>query len=195
MHLIIYAHPNPDSFTHALLEHIVQASNEVGKTSIVRDLYQLNFNPVLSWEELNRTFEGKIAEDIEQEQQLINAATHITLVYPLWWMGYPAILKGYLDRVLTFGFAYRTDENDESVGLLQDKRLFQFINIGRNWQEFVDLGYHKSIDDMLGTGLFNFCGITHTDYHVFDDIHKVNRTTLTHYLDKAKLITMDYLSK
>ena len=98
-HLIIYAHPNKQSFNHAILQRTVKASNKLGVETVVRDLYNLNFNPVLSWEEVKAAGQGIIPSEIQFEQQLITQAKLFTLIYPLWWMGFPAILKGYLDRL------------------------------------------------------------------------------------------------
>lgn len=54
-HLIISAHPNPQSFNRALVEEVIKATRQVGAETVVRDLYTLDFNPVLSWSELNAT--------------------------------------------------------------------------------------------------------------------------------------------
>lgn len=114
-HLIIFAHPNSArSFGRAIANRIEQISQENGVNVFFRDLYEMNFNPILSHEELQNANKGIIPEDIQQEHDFILQADLITLVYPLWWMGFPSILKGYLDRVLSHGFAYKT-ENGESV--------------------------------------------------------------------------------
>ena len=108
-HLIIFAHPNSKrSFGRAIANRIEQISQENGVNVFFRDLYEMNFNPILSHEELQNANKGIIPEDIQQEHDFILQADLITLVYPLWWMGFPAILKGYLDRVLSHGFAYKT---------------------------------------------------------------------------------------
>ncbi|MBE2893802.1 NAD(P)H-dependent oxidoreductase [Spirabiliibacterium falconis] len=192
-HLIIYAHPNPESFNHALLETVVLATEKCGWLPVVRDLYALNFDPILSWQELADSYRGVIADSIAIEHQYLRQADLITLIYPLWWMGYPAILKGYLDRTLTFGFAYKTLDG-QSHGLLGGKRLQQFITIGSNWQEYQGFGFDKSIRDMLADGLFNFCGITDIAHQVFDDIHLVDNTTRKGYLEIAYQTTQTRLS-
>ena len=121
-HLIISAHPNPQSFNRALVEEVIKATRQAGGETVVRDLYTLDFNPVLSWRELNASMEGIVPAEIKFEQKLITEADLITFIYPLWWMGFPAILKGYLDRVLSYGFAYQ-NENNISVGLLGHKKI------------------------------------------------------------------------
>lgn len=172
-HLIIFAHPNKNSFNQAILEKVVESSLLQGTEVIVRDLYRLNFNPVISWEELQGSFQGIIPSEIRQEQQFIQQADLITVIYPLWWMGFPAILKGYWDRVLSFGFAYQNGENG-SIGLLGGKKLQQFVTIGNNVENYREKGFVQSLDNCLINGLFNFCGITDISYELFGDIHLLN---------------------
>ena len=187
-HLIIYAHPNTHSFNHAILQRTVKASNKLGVETVVRDLYNLNFNPVLSWEEVKAAGQGIIPSEIQFEQQLITQAKLITLIYPLWWMGFPAILKGYLDRVLTHGFAYKTDETG-TVGLIYNKRMQQFITIGNNEQEYQKIGFNKSLNDCLISGLFNYCGMMDVRHQFFDDIHLIDEQARLAILERVEQIT------
>ncbi|MGQ0286204.1 NAD(P)H-dependent oxidoreductase [Pasteurellaceae bacterium 22721_9_1] len=173
-HLIISAQPNKESFTQALVDNIVEVSEKQGVETIVRNLYRLNFNPVLSYEEMQGAARGIVPEEIRYEQQLILESDFITLVYPLWWMGFPAILKGYLDRVLTHGFAYQTDETG-SVGLLQGKKMQQFINMGSSLEEYQNNGFAQALDVCLVNGLFNFCGITEIEHQLFGDLHIISQ--------------------
>lgn len=161
-HLIIYAHPNPNSFNRAILDNVIKASEP--HSVIVRDLNDLEFNPTLSWQECLATFSGNYAEDVSQEHQYWQQADLITLIYPLWWMGFPAVLKGYLDRVLTYGFAYKNGEN-ESIGLLKGKKMQHFVTMGNTNEKYAQKGFLKSLNDTLGNGLFNFCGIENVQIH------------------------------
>lgn len=167
VHLIIYAHPNPNSFNHAILDEVIKASGN--NHVIVRDLYQLNFNPTLEWQEFRSTIEHQYAEDVAQEHRYFQQADVITLIYPLWWMGFPAILKGYLDRVIAYGFAYK-DGKEKSIGLLGDKRVQQFVTLGNPVEEYRQQGYLQAFEHTLGYGLFSFCGIEKVDMHYFGEI-------------------------
>lgn len=167
-HLIIFAHPNPNSFTKAMVERVVQATQTAGANVVIRDLYAMNFNPILSAAEMK----GELSAEILQEQQYIREADLITLIYPVWWMGFPAILKGYLDRVLTHGFAYKTDETG-SIGLIHGKKMQQFINIGSNVAEYQANGYAKGLDICLVNGLFNFCGIMDIEHYLFGSLYSI----------------------
>ncbi|CAM3890770.1 NAD(P)H-dependent oxidoreductase [Avibacterium endocarditidis] len=193
-HLIIFAHPNgQDSFNRSILDRTLNASRALKVETQVRDLYQLNFDPVISWAELQGANQGITPAEIREEHQLIREADLITLVYPLWWMGFPAILKGYLDRVLSHGFAYKT-EDGQSVGLLQGKKMQQFITIGSNVEKYQQLGIDKSLRDCLVDGLFNFCGITDIQHKFFGDIHIIDDKTRQQMLDDAAKITTQNLT-
>ena len=188
-HLIIFAHPNSArSFGRAIANRIEEISQEKGINVFFRDLYEMNFNPILSHEELQNANKGIIPEDIQQEHDFILQADLITLVYPLWWMGFPSILKGYLDRVLSHGFAYKT-ENGESVGLLKNKQMQQFITIGNNEQEYQKLGFDKSLNDCLINGLFNYCGIMDVRHQFFGDIHLIDEQARLAILERVEHIT------
>ena len=160
-HLIIYAHPNPESFNQAVLQKVVEAS--AGHDVIIRDLNGENFPPVLRWQECINTFNKEYAKDVQVEQKFWQEADLITFVYPLWWMGFPAILKGYLDRVLTHGFAYQTGK--ETIGLLKGKKMQQFATMGNTNEKYEQKGFLQSLDHTLGNGLFNFCGIENVQMH------------------------------
>lgn len=184
-HLIISAHPNPQSFNRALVEEVIKATRQAGGETVVRDLYTLDFNPVLSWRELNASMEGIVPAEIKFEQKLITEADLITFIYPLWWMGFPAILKGYLDRVLSYGFAYQ-NENNISVGLLGNKKIQQFITMGNSIEKYQQLGFDKALKSCLVDGLFNFCGITDIQHDIFGNIHLLDET------DRQTILISDF---
>lgn len=146
-HLIIFTHPNNQtSFNQAILEQTVKTGQKLGVETRVRDLYALDFNPILSWEELQAAQQKITPAEIRYEQELIDQSDLITLIYPLWWMGFPAILKGYLDRILSHGVAYKT-ENGVSERLYMVKKynnLLLWVIIYRNIKN-VDLHNHYKI--------------------------------------------------
>lgn len=104
--LIIYAHPNPKSYTHAVLESLIRGLESAKTPYEVIDLYAIGFNPVLVVDETRRRRD--LIHDAETQgfRDAIARADHVVHVYPLWWDGFPAILKGFIDRVYASGFAY-----------------------------------------------------------------------------------------
>lgn len=168
-HLIIYAHPNENSFNHAILEQAIQATRQQGGEVVVRDLNAENFAPVLNWQEAVNSFGKNYTDDVAKEHQYWREADVITLIYPLWWMGFPAILKGYLDRVLTYGFAYENGKN-ETIGLLKGKKMQQFVTMGNSNEKYADKGFLNSLDNTLGNGLFSFCGVENVQMHFLGSV-------------------------
>lgn len=192
-HLVIFAHPYQQSLNKAMLERVIAASQQVGTQVIVRDLYALQFQPILSWEELNASFQGITPEEVRYEQKLIAEADLITLIYPLWWMGFPAILKGYLDRVLSFGFAYETVDG-VSRGLLTGKKMQHFITMGSGNEKYQQAGFDSSLKDCLVDGLFNFCGITDIQHRLFGDIYLQTEQGIADLLQEVEQKTVENLT-
>jgi putative NADPH-quinone reductase len=118
--LYVYAHPNPASFNHALKEHALKLFKQENINIQVSDLYAEHFKAQADWadfsvEEANTQYflaqqaafqQEKLTPDIQAELKKIAKADHIIFQFPLWWFSTPAILKGWLDRVLVKGFAY-----------------------------------------------------------------------------------------
>ena len=111
-HLIIAAHPRVKSFNHSVVEVYTATLMERGHRVASRDLYAMGFNPILSARDLAALARSKPARDIRSELSGMRAADVITLISPLWWSSFPAILKGYVDRVFTAGSGYLTKEKD-----------------------------------------------------------------------------------
>lgn len=114
--LIINGHPDKESFCFALADAYkkgAQASGAEVKEIIVADL---QFNPNLQFGYRKRT---ELEQDLLEARELIKWATHLVWVYPVWWATFPAILKGFIDRVFLPGFAFKKREGS----LLWDKYL------------------------------------------------------------------------
>lgn len=106
--LMIFAHPRADSFSAALRDAARAALESAGHAVELRDLYAEGFDPVLSAEERARYHtEGENEHGIEHHAAALRRAEALVLVYPTWWYGMPAMLKGWLDRVWSPGVAFR----------------------------------------------------------------------------------------
>jgi NAD(P)H dehydrogenase (quinone) len=156
--LILYAHPNPKSFNHAVLETITNGLSKAGKEVSVRDLYALKFNPVLSANDLAGMMQGKLQPDVKAEQEFVSSADVLVVIYPLWWSGMPAILKGYIDRIFTEGFAYSIVGPDIK-GLLKGKKVLLITTTGAPQEMYEASGMFKSMAQTTGEGIFQFAGM------------------------------------
>ncbi len=158
-HLIIFTHLNPNSFTKAVTDEVEKVSSEKGHKIKTIDLYADKFNPVLEFPDIQYSFmNGEAPDDVKAYQQQIEWADHLTFVYPLWWGHMPAMLKGFIDRIFSKGFAYTYDENGPK-GLLEGKTVHQFINTGNPNEVLRDSGLHEAINKVQQDGIFSFCGM------------------------------------
>ena len=103
--LIIYAHPNHQSFNGAILQQVKTHLNPKHQVQIL-DLYAEKFDPLLRFDEDQLRRDLDKDPEMEKYRQLISWADHIIWIFPVWWGGMPAILKGFIDRVFASGFAY-----------------------------------------------------------------------------------------
>jgi NAD(P)H dehydrogenase (quinone) len=121
-HLIIVAHPSEDSFTMGLTRAYAAELETLAHSQLTYDLYRMGFNPVLTSHELAQAAgEHPASPDVVRAQNDIRTADAISVVYPLWWLSMPTILKGYIDRVFARGFAYEY-HNGIVHGLLSGKK-------------------------------------------------------------------------
>jgi len=155
--LIINGHPDKESFCAALAEAYKKGAQNSGaevKEIIVTDL---QFNPNLQFGYRKRT---ELEPDLLEAREMIKWANHLVWVYPVWWASFPAILKGFIDRVFLPGFAFKKREGS----LLWDKYLK-----GRSARIISTLDqpvwYYWLINRRpsywaMKKNILNFCGIT-----------------------------------
>lgn len=186
-HLIIVARPtNPkhETFTHAIAHTLEKATIEAGSEVRIRDLYQLGFDPILSSDDLSNLASRAYADDIKAEQAHIAWADIITFVYPIWWTGMPAILKGYVDRVFANGFAFGYGENG-AIKMLEGKKGFLFSTSGYANDVYEQIGMHKSMQQTTDDGIFEFCGIEVIKHVFFGAIPYSTEEDRKRYLEEA----------
>lgn len=105
--LIIYCHPYEQSFCHAMLETLCERYDREGTSYEVIDLYADGFDPVLSRDELAVYNAGTALDPlVTRYQELISRCNRLVFIFPIWWNDVPAMLKGWLDKVLLAGFSW-----------------------------------------------------------------------------------------
>lgn len=164
--LLIYCNPNSESYSNAIKEILTEVCSDNGHDVRVRDLYALNFNPVLTITEMEAVKRGDIPDEIKEEHDHIRIAELIILIYPLWWNGPPALLKGYVDRVFSYGFAYAYNEQG-AVKLLTAKNIIIFTPNGTPKDIYEKNGRYSSINQAMHDGIFRFCGMNVLAHYYF----------------------------
>lgn len=180
-HLIISAHPSPRSFTNYLASELESRYKEAGMSVVWRNLYKGSFKAVLDPDDLEALKTSDIPSDIKAEQELIRNADLISIVYPLWWASFPAILKGYIDRVLTKGFAFDYGP-DGAKGLLQGKQVLIHTTMGNSVAEYNRKGLLEAFRAIQGKEVFEYCGMEVVGHQFYEEITSADKEKREEYL-------------
>lgn len=184
--LIVYANYKNHSLNFAIKEILANTLHENGHEVVVRDLYNIRFNPVLTRKDLEMIDQQMYPSDIMEEQQYIKRADLICFVYPIWWSGMPAILKGYIERVFVDGFAFEY-ENGKPRPLLHGKKVMLFNTTGSKIV-FASEEERKALSLITEKSIFNFCGMEVAGHHYFHAVSVVDAATRNQYLETVKNI-------
>jgi putative NADPH-quinone reductase len=134
--LVVYCHPVEGSFCSAMRDAAISGLRAAGHTVDVIDLAVEHFNPVMSTSEWNTYQQGNgdVPVGLERDVALVTSAEIIVFVYPTWWGGLPAQLKGWLERVMLPGTAFVFNENNKvRPGLRNIRRIHIASTFGSPW--------------------------------------------------------------
>ena len=116
MTTVLYAHPYSGSFNHAILEEVVSVLKEQNRDHSVIDLYADGFNPALEAASLRLYSHGESADPLVKKYiQALMDADRVIMIFPIWWGMMPAIVKGFFDKVMLTGTAYRYTDDGQLV--------------------------------------------------------------------------------
>jgi NAD(P)H dehydrogenase (quinone) len=201
--LIVFAHPEPQSLNGALLQVIVDELKAEGNEVQVSDLYAMQwkcqvdradfvdlpnaFPLSVSSASAKATSSSTLTEDVKSEQEKLLWADTVILQFPLWWFTMPAILKGWVDRVYSCGFAYGVGEHSDKrwgnrygEGRLSGKRAMLIVTVG-GWREhYSPRGINGPIDDVLfpiNHGILYYPGFDVLPPFIAYRVHRSDETT------------------
>lgn len=158
--LVVLAHPDPRSFNHALAAAAVGAAREQGHEVVFHDLHAERFDPVLPAGEFPR--DAPLSPALRRHCDALAAAEGIVVVHPNWWGQPPAILKGWVDRVVRPGVAYAFEEGDGGegvpVGLLR-ARTAVVLNTSNTPPDRERDAFGDPLDAIWRRCIFGLCGV------------------------------------
>ncbi len=189
-YLIIYAHPNTASFNHAIMETISEELKKNNKAFEVRDLYKIDFNPILSAKDLAAIQNAAVPHDIKIEQDYISSADTLIFISPIWWSAMPAMLKGYIDRVFSLKFAYDITP-DGIIGLLKGKKVFIVNTTGASKEDYDRMGAFKMMDQSMDMAIFQSCGMEVIGHKYFSSVPNVSDQDRKQMLEELRLLIRD----
>uniref|UniRef100_A0A8B9C2G1 Ribosyldihydronicotinamide dehydrogenase [quinone] n=1 Tax=Anser brachyrhynchus TaxID=132585 RepID=A0A8B9C2G1_9AVES len=183
--LIVYAHQEPKSLNGSLKTVAVEELSKQGCTVTVSDLYAMQFEPratrndivdclhnsdefnygLETWEAYKR---GGLSDDLIEEQKKVQEADLLIFQFPLYWFSMPAIMKGWMDRVLVQGFAHEFPNCYDS-GLLKNKLALFSFTTGGSKEMYAKGGINGDIRYLLWPmqhGIMHFCGVKVLEPHI-----------------------------
>jgi putative NADPH-quinone reductase len=211
--LIIYCHPSSTKSHNAKI--LTAVKQGLGKKQFeVLDLYKLKFNPLVTEVEYNRmiTRDRTISADVRNLQNKITAAKTLIFIYPVWWYNMPAMLKGFMDRVFTPGFAYNFKrvhpifeyiasllsyipglryflQPHSAIGHLSKKKALIFRTYGG--PPFGNRIFGNTVT-VLENDILRFCGITNITIR---ELHNVNKSSYSQKYEDQYLSEVSQLVK
>jgi NAD(P)H dehydrogenase (quinone) len=157
---VILAHPNKKSFNHAIAATVVETLKENGHEVFFHDLYEEKFEPILPAEEISR--DVALPSEVEKHCDEISAAEGVVIIHPNWWGQPPAVLKGWVDRVIRSGVAYEFLEDDKGegvpCGLLKAKSAVVFNTSNTETEREKDI-FGDPLETIWKNCIFDLCGI------------------------------------
>jgi putative NADPH-quinone reductase len=193
--LVILAHPSAESFNHALAMRAKAALETMGRRVIFHDLYREGFDPLLPAAEIMKG--GTLDPVVLRHCREVSDSGGIVFIHPNWWGGPPAILKGWIDRVLRPGVAYRFCEGDtgEGVpeGLLAGKRVL-VLNTADTPEEREKVYFGDPLESMWRQCICGFCDITRYRRRVFSVVVASTDRERQEWLDETSTMVREFFS-
>lgn len=161
---IILAHPRADSFNHAIAAAARAALEENGHAVILHDLYAESFDPILPHAEIPAS--ARLTPQIDAHCREIAEADGLIVIHPNWWGQPPAILKGWIDRVLRAGVAYCFLEGDSGEGvpegLLRAANAIVFNTTNTEHERELEV-FGDPLDTLWKNCILRYCGVRHVE--------------------------------
>ncbi|MBQ1159479.1 NAD(P)H oxidoreductase [Streptomyces sp. A73] len=160
--LLVLAHPRADSLTAQLADRAKQRLTRDGYGIDLLDLHAEDFDPRMTpadepdWADPDKSYSPQVHAHMAR----VEAADVIVVVFPLWWFGLPAVLKGWIDRVWNHGLAY-----GGSRPRLHGKRMLWLSLVSYGREQFTELGWDEVVSRTLREGISGFCGIDDAVVH------------------------------
>lgn len=186
--LIIVGHPDKKSLSHSLADAYEKGAKEKGAEVARLNLGDLSFNPNLKY---GYRLTQNLETDLIEAQSQIKWATHLVFIFPVWWSGVPAILKGFIDRVFLPGYAFKFHENSSMQEKLLKGKSGRLIITSDSPVWWLYLNFFHPAVNMMKKGVLDFCGVSPVDVTSFGSIKDADEKRIESILYKAFRLGLD----
>ncbi len=184
---VILAHPNPSSFNHAIAETAVATLKKNGHNVYYHDLYEEKFDPLLPKEEISK--DVPLPAEIEWHCKEASEVDGFVIIHPNWWGMPPAILTGWVDRIMRPGVAYEFLENDSGEGvpngLLRAKKAIVFNTSNTETEREIKV-FLDPLETIWKNCIFNLCGVHDFHRRMFNIIVTSSKKKRESWLEEVK---------
>ncbi len=157
--LILFVHPRRDSFCGRVLQATRGALEAMGHAVEVADLHAEGFNPAFVAEDYAQ-FDGRpMPADVLSEQARVDRNDALVIIAPIFWWQYPAMLKGWIDRVFSEGWAFTDSRAPNSEPVLGLRKVLVLASAGAEPSRFAKYGYLEGLRTLWDTGVWGYCGV------------------------------------
>jgi NAD(P)H dehydrogenase (quinone) len=189
---VILAHPHPGSFNHAIADTVAGTLRKAGHRVVFHDLYREKFDPMLPFDEIPRY--ADLPPLIADHCREIASADGIVIIHPDWWGMPPAVLKGWIDRILRPGVAYRFAGTDSGEGIpagLLTARAALVFNTSNTPTAREQEVFRDPLERLWKDCIFSFCGVPVFRRRMFGVIVTSTEEQRKAWLDEVREITRD----
>ncbi len=194
--LVILAHPHIESFNAAIAQVAVTELERNGHEVVFHDLYAEKFDPILPFEEIPK--DAQISKEVARHCAEIARVDGIIIVHPNWWGQPPAILKGWVDRIIRPGVAYEFLDGDAGegipVGLLKAKAALVF-NTSNTLEEREKRVFGDPLESLWKHCIFGLCGVETFCREMFGVVVTSSPEQRAEWLRRARQVVADHFPK
>lgn len=189
--LIVFNHPYEGSYCNAIMNSVIVGIEKRGDTAEIINLDKDRFNPVVTKEFLNSYRNGIINDpDVLKYQEKIKTSDYLVFIYPIWWEAMPALMKGWIDKIITKGFAFDVDKSGsfpKFYPLLNHLKGVILITTMDSPGILYRLLFGNAVKKIFLNGTFRKIGVKNTKWISFDRINSVT--------DKKRKERLNYVEK
>ncbi len=174
--LTVFAHPIRNSYPGAVMDAFHKPALDGGHVVDILDLHAENFDPRFTKKDHACFWGGELPADISLMHKRVENADQLAFVFPVYWWSMPALMKGWIERVFTGGWAYQYGDGVEDRGKAElHGRLTNLptmlIGVGGSKKATYDkYGYASAMQKQLDLGIFAYCGVTDVQSHLIYDV-------------------------
>lgn len=166
--LVVFSHPDPASLTAHAARSIASGLTAAGGTAEVADLHAEGFDPRITLADLEVTRgTGDVPADVRREQERVERADALVLVHPVYWWNVPALMKGWIDRVVQNGWAYDDGRRGSAGAAVLTTREIHLVGLAEATADvFERHGYTEAMRVGIDHGIFDYCDATVTSSRI-----------------------------